>query len=99
MYTPNGLRRIVSVNNWRPGDTFRGEVAGDTIFVVRELCDPSMCSFPVSLYAHALRQSLIVPRGASSSEMWVCNSAPRITLHYIECRTNISFPANKLRVL
>jgi len=40
------------------GDTFHGEIAEDTIYAVRELCDPQYVQvFPVSRYAHALCRS------------------------------------------
>jgi hypothetical protein len=35
----------VSVNDCSPGDTFHGEITGDRISAVRELCDPGMCRF------------------------------------------------------
>jgi len=43
----------VSVNDWSPGDTFHGEIAGDTITALRELCDPQYVQvFPPSLDMH-----------------------------------------------
>jgi hypothetical protein len=48
----------VSVNDWSAGDTFRGEIGGDRISEVRELCDPQYVQvFPASRNEHSLQNN------------------------------------------
>jgi hypothetical protein len=64
----------VPVNDWSPGDTFHGEIAGDMISAVRELCDPQYVQvFPVLLKCTRPLLKLIAPGGYSRSDMSVCN--------------------------
>jgi hypothetical protein len=64
----------VSVNDWSHGDTFHGEIAGDRISAVRELCDPSMCKFfPVLLIRTRPVPKLIAPGGYGCPDMSVGN--------------------------